>query len=294
MVDNLLEDENVNQYFLVTAHFIGSKRIKGARQRLYRLAVSFTGYYDGDQPAMYYDGDDLHIHVVFQSQQRALDFETQINEEFNTYLSPIQSVPFDLVISRVSRHGIGRRIFTHHYQADESESPQDALSMVSGTTVINDDSPLFKYQRLEKDSEFGGHFRADRAHLIDKSFCTKTEGFSQYNNDENNFLALSSNVHKWFDGINCNLPLFKLVVVEETRRPTTEDGRYMVTLEVCAFDAEAARMLFHHLKEGSEQTNDPLIMRTRVYVKDKEIFKKCIKWKADKIDAIWYPQGGID
>ncbi len=254
----------------------------------------YTAYYDTDHPAIYYEGNDLKIYMLFEIKQRALDFETQINEEFITDLSPLQSVRFDLTVSPVFRNEIGHRIFTHHYIADQSDSPQDVLSIVSGCTVIRDDSPLFKYQRLERDSEFGGHFRADRAHMIDKSFCDQNEEFSKYNNDENNFLALSSNVHKWFDGINCDLPLFKLVFVEGTRRPITEDNRYMVTLEVHAYDSEAARMLFPRLNEGAEKTDNELIMTTKVFVTNKEIFKKCIEWKADKIDSLWYPQPAIE
>lgn len=131
--------------------------------------------------------------------------------------------------------------------------------------------------------------------MIDKSFCDQNPKYSHYNNDENNFLALSGDAHKWFDGIQCDLPLFNLKVVEESRRPVeTEDNRYQVTLEVQAWDVEAARMLFCRLNEGAKKTENSLVMLTTVFVKDKSTFKKCIEWKAAKIASIWYPEGAIE
>jgi hypothetical protein len=85
-----------------------------------------------------------------------------------------------------------KRIFYHHYDPGETTSPLDTLSQISGATSVLDQSrDIFKYQRLEKDSIFGSHYKADSCHIISAAECrNRPEEYGIYANDDNNRLSL--------------------------------------------------------------------------------------------------------
>ena len=124
--------------------------------------------------------------------------------------------------------------------------------MVSGATSILDSSrPLFIYQRIESDSIFGQHYKADSCHLIDKAYYDYNP--EEMDDVENNRLAMSSDVHHWYDGRNVDVPLFNLAISPPiSRRAAVVENRHEVRLLVTAYDSDSARLLFPRLKEGSE------------------------------------------
>ena len=132
-------------------------------------------------------------------------------------------------------------------------------------------------------------YKADRAHLIDKGLCAKGAQFSKYDND-NNLLALSKEVHCWFDAlsnVSDKMPFFKLQIKMVSQNPDpANDFRYRVTLSVRAYSSETARLLFPRLKDGST-TIDDTTAETFVYVTNPEEFGFCVGWKAVKIDKTW-------
>ena len=279
------------QYWLVTGSISESKWRKGVRKRMYKLASQWLGYYDGEQPAFTYDDEhNLLLQVLFETKQNALQFENDVQNETITDVSPIRNLEVITDVTGINRQAVFRRIYQHHYNPDEHDSPQDGLSMISGTTSILDMSrPVFIYQRLEKDSIFGSHYRADSCHLMSRAYCIQyNDQFGDYNGDDNNRLALSADVHRWFDGISVDVPLFNLTIDEVSRFPLSQvDGRYEVKLSVRAFDEEAARMLFGRLKEGSQSTQDPLVVKTFIFVTNPVIFRQCLEWKTAEINDKW-------
>lgn len=280
------------QVWIVTGFVKNDLIIKGIRLKLYRLSSTFLGYYDGDEPAFSYSSNvdgTLNIKVLFKTEDNALNFENNLQNEKNIHNSPLNSTQCEIeteVTSYVST-ATNKRIFYHHYVANETSSPLDTLSQISGDTSVLDQSrDIFKYQRLEKDSMFGSHFKADSCHLISAAECRNyPEEYGIYDNDENNRLALSKDVHAWFDGQQVDVPLFNLEVINKSRRPELE-GRYRIDLKITSFDVDVARMLFWRLKAGSV-VHSELEYETFVYVLDKDVFCKCIKWKSQKIQREW-------
>ena len=273
--------------WLVTGVIPGAGTIKGVRRALYTIASFSNAFYDGDHPCFWYpsSSQDLHLRVLFRSFDSALNFETQVQEARVNSSSPFAAVAtdFNLTIEDVRLH-LTSRIFSHHYRHDASDSPQAIMSLASSVTTILDSSrPLFKYQRLEAESHFGSHYKADSCHLISASYYRNHPDESD--DPENNRLALSCDVHHWLDGLNVDVPLFHLTVVEATSKPVLQD-RFLVKLLVTAFDEDAARLLFHRLKEGSERVS-PLEYHVPVFVLDPLKFKECIEWKRNVIENEW-------
>jgi len=98
---------------------------------------------------------------------------------------------------------------------------------------------------------------------------------------------LSTLVHGWYDGRDCDVPLFNLVVTNV--RVDIQDGRFRVDLDIVAFDGESAGLLFPRLKRGSEiYSDDPLRMKTFVFVINHQIFTKCMEWKRKEIEKEWF------
>jgi hypothetical protein len=278
-------------YWLVTGSISESKWRKGVRKRMYKLASQWLGYYDGKQPAFTYDEEhNLLLRVLFKAEQNALQFENDVQNETITDVSPIRNLKVITNVTGINCQAVFRRIYQHHYDPDEHDSPRVGLSMISGTTSILDMSrPVFIYQRLEMDSIFGSHYRADSCHLMSRAYCIQhKDHFGDYNGDDNNRLALSADVHRWFDGISVDVPLFNLTIDEVSRFPLSHvEERYEVKLSVRAFDEEAARMLFGRLKEGSQSTQDPLVVKTFIFVTNPVIFRQCLEWKAAEINEKW-------
>jgi hypothetical protein len=157
-------------------------------------------------------------------------------------------------------------------------------------TELFDTSPLFRYQRLEDERYFGGLYKADRAHLIDKPLCEKGKQFAEFKDNENNFLALSKEVHCWYDALSNvseKIPFFSLSIKHvSSHKDCDNDFRYRVLLIVEAYNVETARLFFPRLKDGSLVVDD-IHAETFVYVKNPEEFRICLSWKKDKIESLW-------
>lgn len=250
---------------------------------LYRLASTYLGYLDGDIQPFWYELDTLCLHVLFESKQNADYFQRRISDETLVHNSPVGHLVVSVSLSE-SQNPVGKTILTSDYDPDETDSPPVNLSLVSGTTSILDSSrPLFQFQRIESDSVFGQHYKAESCHLIDRAYYLHHP--DETDDIENNRLALSSDAHNWFDGKNVDIPLFKLTVSGVSRRIVLEN-RFEVTLVVTAFDKDSARMLFPRLREGYRK-NSETEAELAVYVLEPNIFKACIAWKSSRIQDEW-------
>jgi hypothetical protein len=137
MVGGLLQNS-----WLVTGSVENALSVKGFRARLYKISSSRLGYYDGEGPAFYYIGSErtLYIRIVFKTKESALNFENDVQNEQLTQNSPFNTSQCKILteVSEYSSNSIGKRIFYHHY--DETSSPQDTMSQISGATSVLDQS----------------------------------------------------------------------------------------------------------------------------------------------------------
>ena len=228
------------------------------------------------------------INVLFKKESDALHFRSAVHRNVST-VSPCSDLTLSLVVEPAPDAVLDESILVGHFIPD-NDSPAETPRSLSGVTELFDVSPLFRYQRLEDERYFGSLYKADRAHLIDKPLCEKGKRFSKFQDNQNNFLALSKEVHCWFDAISNvheKIPFFKLVVKHVSSNQDPEnDYRYRVSIIVEAYNTETARLLFPRLKAGSTVINDTQV-ETFVYVSDPFEFGVCLSWKSDKIDALW-------
>jgi len=281
------------QNFLISGTILLAKKTKGVRSTVYRIASSYLGYHDGERKAFWYEGDDLNIHVLFESKLNADYFRRRLNDESMIHNSAIGQLKVAQLNLSPTQSIIGKEILLTDYNPDDYDSPQNILSLVSGTTSILDSSrPIFKFQRIESDSIFGQHYKACSCHLISREYLNHN---SESDDPENNRIALSGDVHNWFDGRSVDVPLFKLTVPSDyllPRRPLLEN-RYEVQLLVTAYDSDSARMLFPRLREGYNGVSE-LEATISVYVLDPKVFKKCVEWKALEIQEKWDSYNNMD
>lgn len=279
------------------------------RSTIYAYADKHLGYYDAgkdfvtyvvhnddkgeaDQEGENYDvledvKCDLKVRVLFKTEENALHFESEVRNQCNTPQSYLNGLSSSSSVNRISTDGIalGDRIFTFHYKPQDSDSPVMTASVYSfPNTVYQVGHPLFIYQRIEHDGIFRDVYGCEGCHLMSKSHCIQHPSCKKYDADDNNRLALSSDMHSFFDGRNCSCPLFNLNI-KSASEEKVHDGRYEVKLNVVAFNANAKEIIFPRLK--GTQSSDPLVWETIVYVSDVVVFRTCLEWKTKRIQNEW-------
>ena len=295
-INNLVR-ESVATYWRVSGAITNSLTVKGVRLRMYRNADNHIGYYESGQQALFYaeTGTTLKINVLFKTEENALRFDSHLRNEAITINSPMNSPAIDAKVEVAETAQLGERIYYKDYIPTDSESPQDTRSLITiQFSTIEVTSDEFKYQRIEKLSIFGSMGKAESCHLMSGSHCrTYSQSYGQYDNDPNNRLAMSRDLHGWFDHLTTEIPLFYLKVVSISDSVIVED-RYKVVLAVVALNQESADMIFYRLIEGTTQTNDPLVMHTSVYVTKPTIFQKCLGWKEKENKKKWEDYYSMD
>jgi len=285
-------------YWKVNGIIRDSLKVKGVRSRMYQNADTYLGYYEAGQPAFFYEenGTTLRINVLFESKENALKFDSHLRNESITINSPLNSLAIDSEVTTNSAFQLGTRIYYKDYIPTESESPQETQSVVTVQfSTIEQYKDEFKYQRIEKLSIFGSLGKADSCHIMSKEHCNNYYStYGKYNKDPSNRIALSRELHGWFDNnLGAEIPLFYLKVVNISETPIVED-RYRIVLAVIVVNLEYADKIFSRLIEGSTQTDNPRIMNTFVYIKNPKIFQKCLEWKEKENTKKWADYYSMD
>ena len=218
---------------------------------------------------------------------KAYEFQSSVMNESITLQSPLNSLKISAQLTSGAFQR-GNRIYSGDYIPDESDSPQKTQSVITPPfSTYEETSDEFKYQRIEKISAFGFNGKAESCHLMSASHCrTHPHSYGQYDNDPNNRIAMSRDLHGWFDKLNTDIPSFNLRLVSISDNPVVE-GRYKIVLAVEALNQISADSIFPRLIDGSSQTENPLVMHTFVYVRKPSVFKLCLEWKEKQIDNAW-------
>ncbi|KAL3662903.1 hypothetical protein V7S43_011851 [Phytophthora oleae] len=283
--------------WLVSGSIENVLNTKGIRCRVYRLAGLRLGCYDpahrtqDKDVAFWYEDKTLCIHILFKTEEAAWLFENDLREGPLTLGSPFYG---QTVITRVTQvKAVStelQRVLYTDYDPQESDSPQNSMSSISLTTsVSNLDSSTdeFRYQRIEHEKFFLPYGKAESCHLVSrKQTRDHKREFAKYDRDPNNRLALSREMHGYYDGLSVEVPIVNMLPgsVEENR---SIGNRHKVEVFVQVIDAQCTDRVFSRLKDGSTKTDDPLVMKTFVHVEDPETFCFCMRWKHDDNKERW-------
>ncbi|ETK88187.1 hypothetical protein F441_03349, partial [Phytophthora nicotianae CJ01A1] len=304
--------------WLVRGSIANALSIKGVRCRLYRLAGTYLGYYDparrtGDKNvALWYEDKTLCIHILFKTgehfvavwqsacvdsrvaiaEENALRFDNALQEEPVTLGSPLNGQ--EVTTSVAQFEGVPTeltRIYFIHYDPLESESPQDTMSSISLTSsvsILDASTDEFRYQRIEHERYFLPYGNAESCHLVSrKQSRDHKREFAKYDRDTNNRLALSREMHGFYDALSYDVPIVNMVPVPGPVEKPSIGSRYKVEIFVKVLDAHCIDRVFSRLKEGSTTIDDPLVMKTFVHVENPETFRLCMQWKHDENDERW-------
>ncbi|KAE8879873.1 hypothetical protein PF005_g18924 [Phytophthora fragariae] len=279
--------EQQSGLWLANGTVANARSTKGVCCRLYRLADLNLGYYDpslrsnGTDSAIWYEDTTLQIRILFQAEENALYFQSQLLSEPVTVGSSLNGQTIAANVVQVSREPTPLcRIFFMHYVAQGSDSPQQTMASHSTTTSIIDlMTDEFRYQRIEAEVCFGSLGKAESCHLIAAEHCHEYPTYHEYDHDPNNRLALSQDMHGFYDGLNVDVPVMNIFFESMSSAPVIED-RYEVKLIVRALDPEYGQRIASRLKEGSTVSADRMEMKMSVFVKNPKVFRKCLEWKS--------------
>lgn len=285
-----VEKRIVTNWWLVEGHVSSALRTKGVRKKLYQLAFNNQGYYDDGIIAFGYRDDSdnkLFFHVLFKFEVNAINFDINLKNEESTRNSPLCRLSTQSSVNGHNQPSQEKRIALSDYKPEDSDSPTVelySLTSASSCSILEMSSDLFKYQRIESLRIFPqGIGRVQKCHIISKNHCLMHETYGKYEHDESNFLALSPDLHSWFDGA---VPVLK-VDYFSCSETVVLNNRYEVQVVVEAIDIVCASTLFPRLKEGSIAGDLGTIMFTSVHVTDPSTFKICLKWKSEDTQKKW-------
>ncbi|CAI5718891.1 unnamed protein product [Peronospora destructor] len=290
--------------WLVSGFIENALDTKGIRCFLYRLASSRLGCYDparriGDKDvAFWYEDNRLCIHVLFKTEKAARKFGNDLNAGPHTLGSPLSGQAITCQLTRVEAVSTElQRIKCTDYDPHESDSPQNTLSSVSLSTSRSLLDPLrdeFFCMRIKHKWLFIPYGKVESCHLLSKKQCNDNKRqVGHYDRDPNNRLALSRGMHRFYYGLSLDIPIVNTLAVSVEKTPSF-GSRYKVEVLVKVFDADCISRVFYRLKDGSTKTDDPLVMKTFVYVEDPNTFCYCMKWKHDYNEKLWksFSDGG--
>ncbi|ETN16715.1 hypothetical protein, variant 1 [Phytophthora nicotianae INRA-310] len=280
--------------WLVTGSVDNALNTKGIRCRLYWMATLRIGYYDpvrrtpDKNVAFWYEGKKLCFHVLFKTEDAALLFETDLRTGPQTLGSPLYDQVVETRVAQINAVSAElQRVFYADYVPEESESQQNTISSVSLTTSVSNldtSTDEFEYQRIERKNHFVPYGKAESCHLVSrKQSRDHKREFAKYDRDPNNRLALSRDMHGWYDGMSIEFPIVNMLPGSVDKNSSIGNRR-KVEVFVKVVDAQCTDRVFSRLKEGSTKTDDPLVMKTFVHVEDPETFCFCMRWKYDDND----------
>lgn len=166
-------------------------------------------------------------------EDNALQFENALRDEKLTIGSPLYG---QVVMTTVDQHEGSpsslRRVYYDDYEPQESESPQDTVASISlassNVTIVDSSTEEFRYQRIEHERYFLPYGKAESCHLVSKKKCNDDKReYGKYNRDPNNRLALSREMHGFYDGLSYQFPIVSMTPGAVEKNQSIND-RYKV------------------------------------------------------------------
>lgn len=189
-----------------------------------------------------------------------------------------------------------KEVHLSDYDPTDSASPIQtleelavALSSESHVSALSKNSPLAQLQRIERPEVFA-YNRPIKCHIKPR------KDFMELINNENNLLAMSRNLHDYFDGImtedretgNIDIPLIAIKKCdfrdELVSNPPLNRKRVEVVVECC--DEAIGEIIGRQLKMGTEKLSGTQY-KTPLHVADPEIFCDSLDWKYKNTSDIW-------
>ena len=255
---------------------------------------------NGRAEAFEYDDDGgLCFHVIFSDESSTDLFVRELDVYNTTGLISALHGHFVWQVDEVQLHNNLDRIALSHYKRMEGESasppmslndlksPPGSVAMESEASKVEYHCPFTRRQSIESEMLLS-KIRPEKCHLWSRTLCP-----AEYKHNDSNLLALTREMHEFLDGINqrpTNIPAIKLVFESKSLDGTCFDPgdfvRYKVQFLLECRDVEYAGIVAARLKDGVEVV-PPLSFRMSVFVREPDVFEKCLKWKQENTEKLW-------
>ncbi|KAG6952609.1 hypothetical protein JG688_00013198 [Phytophthora aleatoria] len=257
---------------------------------LYRFAspLGYIGYYDPElrtadkDVILWYEGTTLNARVLFKTERIALLIGSDLHEEVATEMSPLEGLTIQTKVTEVPGEPTELHpVSQFDYAAQTIEFPDGAVS-----SVVNQTTDEFKYQRIEDDGVFHHLELACNWCLVTRGSFQQWPYYRRFIWDRSCRLALSREMSGWYYGLSCHVPVMNIRVESISEHPVVED-RFEIKLVIRAIDVQCGKFILGRLKKGVEVSADGLEMRTSVYVQDPISFCACMDWRYVQIEENW-------
>ena len=286
-----------SSFYLVKATIIDCKKSFGIRAAVHRMAQKHFGqYFKTKEETFYYDNDNLKIHVVFDTKDKARGFRNALS--FWPMEQPLVMPPGKIVLDQdlqTVEAGDYSDILLSHYNAEDSDSPMVSLrdfkaaeaSSTSSQLSYQDKDNLLEFQCLESVENFRV-LRPFKMHLKSQA------KFPRLKYNPNNVLCGGWEFHQLFDGLNLaekDCPQIAIRICEETEVLCEcvgehREQRYKIGLILEFRTTIAQDLVKQKFKVGTTEVGN-LMWRTFVHVQDQGIFAECLQWKYEETKRKW-------
>lgn len=291
-------------FYKVVAVIKNSINNVGWRSEVYSMAASAVGFYHIDKASsIYYQGNDLHVVILFTSMRDCASFLQGLHDaKTRNYLEA--DIEYSNFFEQVRLSTQPTVILKRHYSSgDYAESPEFSLGSRSVDTASCCDfsNPTAKFLMIE---------RPDLNVLVGLDFYTchlmSKAKYPSESKNPNNILRLSHPMHQRFDGLNTrsNRHLVPQIAINFVRYDKTEEFEvnvgYMekkdkVTVSIEFPDTIILLSVGTTLKQGSVTIpDDKGLLYSFVHVDCHVEFKRCLTVKYLETTGLWQQGLKID
>lgn len=280
------------RYWGVQVIFPESKRKPGWRYEVVRLAsILFSGYYGNGsaENSIAYEGFDLHVHLLFESEREARQFLNSLNERSTEFDIPLKS---DARIEEIFTTRKPTGVLLADYKND-SGSPAQKKKIGSVSSYLSGIIPFFNFdaEKVQKMLEKPDLEDIVLVKSLYRMHIAGAAAHPKYSRNPDNFIFASHLLHQLFDGLN--LPDSKPTIrisfeKEDDRSHLAIKDMKCVWVKILCKDEMTSRFVISRLKIGSYQDTDAaLLHHTYMYVFNVRQFKKFLSFKALEYDNKW-------
>ena len=280
-------------YFLMKATIKNSKNRNGWRSGVYAMCAKALGYYNVDKTqSIYYEGDDLHVNILFSNVDNCHALLNALYDTRSQYYTGADIV-CERTFQQINLVAQPPIILASDYVTDDFDSPAftDRISFEDSASVCSLSNPTAHLLMLENPAHFV---------LLDVYDChlMSVHRYPQEKHNPNNILRLSWTFHQYFDGLHTQgkhmVPLIaiRFVCTENQEQVQVSHGyteqKYRVKVSIEAPDRRVLDAVARMLKAGSESNPDSDDkLYSFVYVDSDTDFQRCLTVKYKETKALW-------
>jgi hypothetical protein len=271
----------------------GSKLYKGIRAHVYEAASTSAAFYNGEkEQSIFYEGNDLHVEILFQTRAGCVLFVNNLDGYFR-HFQLLENIRFEPDFEILRLPDYPRSVFRRDYDPNESNSEAYSVAItrmthISNLTKIDFETELQMIENPNHEDFIG--LDCYKCHLMSQA------AFAEEKDNSNNWLWMSWPTHQRFDGLNTigkhRVPQIAIRFVSRAGSLESFDNglleREKVEIAIECPDADVFGVMRHRVKPGNSTVNEvSKTITTWVFVEDAADFQRCLTYKYEETQFCW-------